>query len=178
MLRGSARPSINVSLQLSPSYPLSYGEVAWKPLLPLLHRFSFLSLLENSSSRQLRGRKNHYLDQGQGLDGASKSLASPDQSVFPGISKSTPSPSASFQLSSLDSRWAGLGASCPQNLYLSAPLLLTKAFRKRIVEISKIRWTCIFNCLAPFWRKHIIFPFSNSFGHEYFCKCIQFKIVI
>ena len=70
-----------------------------------------------------------------------------------------------------------LGASCPQNLYLSAPLL-TKVFRKRIVEISKTRWTYIFNCPAPFWRKHVIFPFSNSFGHEYFCKCIQFKIVI
>lgn len=164
---------------LGPSYPLGYREVDWKLPLPLFHHFSFLSSLENSSSRQLRARKNHYLDPGQWLDGASKSLASPDQNVFPGVSKSTSSPSFCFQPSSLDSRRLA-GCIMPQEstLYLSALLLLTKAFRKRVVEISKIQWTYIFNCSAPFWHKHIIFPFSNSFGHEYFCKCVQVKIVI
>lgn len=150
-----------------PFLPSSYREVDWKLLLPLLHHFSFLS-----SSRQLRGRKNHYLDQGQWLDGASESLASPDQNVFPGISESASSPSSPFSFPALIAKGlAGCSRPSESPSSLSA-LLLTEAFRKRVVEISEIQQTYIFNCLAPFWHKCIIFPFSDSFGHEHFCKCV------
>lgn len=53
--------------------------------------------------------------------------------------------------------------------------LLTKAFRKRLVEISKIQWIYIFNC-SPLLAQTQYFFFPNSFVREQFCKFVQFKI--
>lgn len=109
--------------------------------------------------------------QASSLTGASKSLASLDQNeIFPSVSKSISLPSFSFHLSSLDFQrgWGGWNMPSECTLCLPALFLLAKAFRKSLVEISKIQWIYIFNCSVPTWHKQIIFLFSNSFGHEQF----------
>lgn len=165
---------------LGPCHPLRYRAVDWKRLLPLPYHFSFLSLLENSRSRQLRGRKNHYLEQGQQLDGSLRiSGISWPECFSPGVSERACLPSSStFQFSSLDLQDSWGGWTLPSGCTLYLPALVTRAFRKRVVERSKIQWIYIFNCSAPFCHIHIIFPLANGFGHEQFCKCVQFKIAI
>lgn len=158
-------------------FTLPHREVDWKLLLPLPYHSSFLSLLESSCSRQLRGRKNHYLDLGQQLDGSFKISGISWPECF---SRHFRECILTLLLSAFQpcfpKGWGGWDVPSRWASYLPVLFLLTKAFRKRLVEISKIQWIYIFNCSAPLAQTHYFF--SNSFGHEQFCKYVQFKIAI
>lgn len=105
--------------------------------------------------------------------GASKSLASPDQNVFPGISESASLPSFCSHLSSLDFQRARGGSDTPQNVLGIRLLffLLTKAFRKRLVERDKQNPMVLYILAAvyPFGPNTLFFLFQivldmNSFA--------------
>lgn len=131
-------------------------------LLPLLHHFSFLFAGKTLAADSWGKEKPP--GSGQGLDRGLKSLASP-WPVKPSQALQKYPHLLSFLSSWFQVGW--LGASCLKSVSVCFSALLTKVFWKRIVGISKTRWTYIFNCPAPFWRKQLFSLLSNSFGHEW-----------
>lgn len=137
-----------------PFYPLTHRDTDWKLPLPFPYHFSFLSLLENSRGRQLRGRKNHYLDQGQELDGSFKisGISWPECFSRP-FRKCIP---ARLLLSVFQPwfperpGWVGYAL---RMCFLSACASPDWSLRKKLVEISKTQWMCTFKCRVPFWHQ-------------------------